>query len=56
MIVVDDAFQFIPGTWATYTIRDKQKQDEYEMTFFVMEDEDRSEGLFNWVKRKYIKD
>ncbi len=50
MIVVDDAFQFIPGTWARYTIHDKQKQEEYEMTFAVMEDENRPEGSCSWME------
>ena len=25
MVVIDGTFQFIPGTWATYTVHDKQK-------------------------------
>ncbi len=50
MIVIDDVFQFIPGTWATYTIHDKQKQEEYEMTFSVMEDENRDEGPCSWME------
>jgi hypothetical protein len=50
MVVIDDTFQFIPGTWATYTVHDKQKNEEYEMTFSVMEDERNSDGPCSWME------
>jgi len=50
MVVIDDTFQFIPGTWATYTVHDKQKNEEYEMTFSVMEDGNMSDGACSWME------
>lgn len=50
MVVIDDTFQFIPGTWATYMVFDKQKKEEYEMTFSVMEDGNKHEGACSWME------
>ena len=50
MVVVDDAFQFIPGTWATYTVDDKRKKEEYEMKFSVMEDGNIPGVACSWME------
>ncbi len=50
MLVIDDTFQFIPGTWARYTVRDKKKQEDYDMILAVLEPEKRREGPCFWIE------
>jgi len=39
MMIVDDAFQFVPGSWGDYTIRDKKKKESYHFVFSVLKNE-----------------
>lgn len=36
MVVIADTFQFLPGTWAEYTILDKEKDETYRFNFAVL--------------------
>jgi len=36
MVVIAETFQFLPGTWAEYTILDKEKNETYRFHFAVM--------------------
>jgi len=37
MVIIADTFQFIPGTWADYTIFDKEKNETFRFYFAVLE-------------------
>ena len=39
MMIVDDTFQFIPGSWGDYTIRDKKKKESYHFVLSVLKNE-----------------
>lgn len=50
MLVIEDTFQFIPGTWAKYTVRDKREQEEYLMTLSVLQGERRQHQQCYWLE------
>lgn len=50
MLVIDDTFQFIPGTWAKYAIRDKKRQQDYEMIMAVLDRERRGGMDCSWME------
>ena len=39
MMIVDDTFRFVPGTWGDYTIVDKEKKESYHFVFSILNDE-----------------
>jgi hypothetical protein len=36
MVIIADTFQFLPGTWADYTIADKEKNETFRFYFAVL--------------------
>ncbi|RPJ59628.1 MAG: hypothetical protein EHM23_13385 [Acidobacteria bacterium] len=36
-IVIDDSFRFVPGSWASYKIVEKAKQEDYSMQIAILE-------------------
>ncbi len=52
MLIVDDMFQFVPGTWGDYTIVDKVKKESYHMVFSVLNDEKVQGKDCSWMQIK----
>ncbi len=50
IMVVDDVFQFIPGTWGDYTIVDKKKKESYHFVMSVLNTERFQGKNCSWVQ------
>ena len=44
VMMIGDSFQFIPGSWATYTLHDKKEDTYYTMTMSILESVRKSGG------------
>ncbi len=50
MVILEGNFQFIPGSWADYTIRDKTKNETYRMLMSVLEQENYKGLACRWLE------
>ncbi|RPI21148.1 MAG: hypothetical protein EHM61_25460 [Acidobacteria bacterium] len=49
-IVIDDSFRFIQGAWASYTILEKAKQQDYTMQIAVLEHVVKKGKPLTWME------
>lgn len=50
MVILEGSFQFIPGSWADYTILDKAKNETYRMLMSVLEQENYKGLPCRWLE------
>jgi hypothetical protein len=50
MVILEGNFQFIPGSWADYTILDKAKNETYRMLMSVLEQENYKSLPCRWLE------
>jgi hypothetical protein len=50
LIIIGDKFQFITGSWATYQILDKAKNETYRMHIAVLERDKKQRPLSSWME------
>lgn len=50
LILIDETFRFISGSWAAYDIRDKTKNETYRMTISVLERVERKGKPMSWME------
>jgi hypothetical protein len=50
LLLIGDKFQFIPGSWATYRIQDKTKNESYRMYIAVLEKDKKNKPPASWME------
>ncbi|HEX9901555.1 MAG TPA: hypothetical protein VGB72_01715 [Acidobacteriota bacterium] len=50
MVIIEGNFQFIPGSWADYTILDKAKNETYRMLMSVLDQENYKGLPCRWLE------
>ncbi len=50
MIIVDDTFRFVPGTWGDYTLVDKAKKASYHLVLSILNDERVRARDYAWMQ------
>jgi hypothetical protein len=50
LIVIGDQFQFTPGSWATYQIHDKRKNESYRMYISILEPDKKKRPAASWME------
>ncbi len=50
MVVIGDVFRFVPGSWATYSIHDRVKQEHYRMYIATLEKTQSHDKPYSWME------
>jgi hypothetical protein len=50
LMVIGDFFRFIPGSWATYTIKDRVGDETFRVYVATLEKVKQNEKLFSWME------
>ncbi len=50
MMIVDDTFRFVPGTWGDYTIVDKVKKESYHFVLSILNDKQVHGKNCSWME------
>jgi hypothetical protein len=50
LMIVGDAFQFTPGAWGAYEIRDSARNESYRMVIAIMEKEKKQKKGTTWME------
>jgi hypothetical protein len=50
LLIVGDQFQFTPGSWASYRIEDKKKNEPYRMRISILERDKKKRPAASWME------
>ena len=50
IVIIDDAFQFVPGAWANYQVHDKSRGEFYRMRIATLEKQPAGRQPASWME------